>query len=114
MGCCLRYGVGLIGGISNTKGLGTFIVNVAGCFVIGALFSLASRWEFAEHWRAFLFVGVLGGFTTFSSYALDILTMSQQGEIIRAVIYFVTTNVLGLLAAFIGMSLVSFMAKMMA
>ena len=30
IGCCLRYGVGLMGGISNTKGLGTFIVNVAG------------------------------------------------------------------------------------
>ena len=114
IGCCLRYGVGLMGGISNTKGLGTFIVNVAGCFVIGALFSLASRWDFAEYWRVFLFVGLLGGFTTFSSYALDILTMSQQGEIIKAVIYFIATNLLGLLAAYIGMTLVSFIAKTIA
>ena len=114
IGCCLRYGVGLMGGISNTKGLGTFIVNVAGCFVIGALFSLSSRWEFAEHWRVFLFVGLLGGFTTFSSYALEILNIIQQGEIIKAVVYFVATNLLGLLAACVGMILVSFIAKIIA
>ena len=114
IGCCLRYGVGLIGGVSNTKGLGTFIVNVAGCFVIGALYSLASRCELAEYLRTFLFVGLLGGFTTFSSYALDILTMAQQGELLKAIIYFLLTNALGIIAAFVGVYLVNFMAKLIA
>lgn len=114
IGSCLRYGVGLISGIENTKWLGTFIVNVAGCFVIGALFSLASRWELSEYWRVFLFIGLLGGFTTFSSYALDILTMSQQGEYLNAMLYFILTNVLGIIAAFIGMSFVNIIAKSIA
>ncbi|MBQ7041671.1 MAG: fluoride efflux transporter CrcB [Muribaculaceae bacterium] len=114
IGSCLRYGIGLINGVEDTKGLGTFIVNVAGCFVIGALFSLASRWDISEYYRVFLFVGLLGGFTTFSTYALDILTMSQQGEYLNAILYFLLTNVLGIIVAFIGMSFVNIIAKSIA
>lgn len=111
IGSCLRYGIGLINGVEDTKGLGTFIVNVAGCFVIGALFSIASRWDISEYYRVFLFVGLLGGFTTFSSYALDILSMSQQGEYLNAILYFLLTNILGIIAALIGMSFVNIIAK---
>lgn len=111
IGSCLRYGIGLINGVEDTKGLGTFIVNVAGCFVIGALFSIASRWDISEYYRVFLFVGLLGGFTTFSSYALDILTMSQQGEYLNAILYFLLTNILGIIVALIGMSFVNIIAK---
>lgn len=111
IGSCLRYGIGLINGVEDTKGFGTFIVNVAGCFVIGALFSIASRWDISEYYRVFLFVGLLGGFTTFSSYALDILSMSQQGEYLNAILYFLLTNILGIIAALIGMSFVNIIAK---
>lgn len=111
IGSCLRYGIGLINGVKDTRGLATFIVNVAGCFVIGALFSLASRWNISEYYRVFLFVGLLGGFTTFSSYALDILTMSQQGEYLNAILYFLLTNILGIIVALIGMSFVNIIAK---
>ncbi len=111
IGSCLRYGIGLINGVEDTKGLGTFIVNVAGCFVIGALFSIASRWDISEYYRVFLFMGLLGGFTTFSSYALDILSMSQQGEYLNAILYFLLTNILGIIAALIGMSFVNIIAK---
>lgn len=103
MGSLLRYIVGQVGCISAAKGLGTFIVNVSGCFLIGVLYVLLSRWEFSQQWRLFLMIGLLGGFTTFSSYALDAVTMAQGGEIVRSVGYILLTNVFGISAALLGL-----------
>lgn len=60
---------------------GTLAVNGLGCLVIGFLAGLAeSRAAFTPEVRLFLFVGILGGFTTFSSYMLDTLTLGHAGE----------------------------------
>ncbi len=114
LGSCLRYGAGQMGTISNTKGLGTFLVNVAGCFVIGALYSLAARWNFSEQIRLLLFAGLLGGFTTFSSFALDAVTMFQSGEVLKASGYLFATNIAGIAMAFIGAYAVNFIIKAIA
>jgi CrcB protein len=60
----------------------TFIVNVVGCVVIGALAGriASGRWHVTPVVRAFVFVGVLGGFTTFSSFGLDTFTLGHGGE----------------------------------
>ncbi len=60
----------------------TFIVNVVGCVVIGAMAGriASGRWHVTPAMRAFLFVGVLGGFTTFSSFGLDTFTLGHGGE----------------------------------
>lgn len=111
IGSCLRYGIGLLETIFSTKGLGTLIVNVAGCFVIGALYMLSTRYEISSHLRLFLFVGLLGGFTTFSTYALDAITMFHSGEILKAIGYIVFTNIAGLLCFVIGAYIVSILLK---
>lgn len=78
------------------------MVNVLGCFIIGILYSVFSRWNIADCWRLMLFIGLLGGFTTFSSYALDAVTMCQSGEIAKAAGYLLLTNIIGVFAAFAG------------
>jgi len=60
----------------------TFVVNVIGCLVIGALAGriATERLHLSPAMRTFLFVGVLGGFTTFSSFGLDTFTLGHGGE----------------------------------
>ena len=60
----------------------TFLVNVIGCLVIGALAGrvASGRLHLTPAMRTFLFVGVLGGFTTFSSFGLDTFTLAHGGD----------------------------------
>ena len=85
---------------------GTLTVNVVGCFALGvAVEVMALVWSPAAEWRAFLTVGVLGAFTTFSAFALDISILHERGEMLQAILY-VTVSVAGSIAAiFAGMSL---------
>jgi fluoride exporter len=65
---------------------GTFIVNIAGCLVIGALAGRVAggRLHLAPAMRTFIFVGILGGFTTFSSFGLDTFTLGHGGDHVAA------------------------------
>ena len=85
---------------------GTLTVNVVGCFALGVVVEvMALIWSPAAEWRAFLTVGVLGAFTTFSAFALDISILHERGEMLQAILY-VTVSVAGSIAAiFAGMSL---------
>tara|TARA_B100000674_G_scaffold39338_1_gene27432 strand:+ start:107 stop:487 length:381 start_codon:yes stop_codon:yes gene_type:complete len=85
---------------------GTLTVNVVGCFALGVVVEvMALVWSPAAEWRAFLTVGVLGAFTTFSAFALDISIFHERGEMLQAILY-VTVSVAGSIAAiFAGMSL---------
>jgi CrcB protein len=64
----------------------TFIVNVVGCLVIGALSGriAGGRLQLTPTMRTFVFVGVLGGFTTFSSFGLDTFTLGHGGDHVKA------------------------------
>ena len=83
---------------------GTLTVNVVGCFALGVVVEvMALVWSPAAEWRAFLTVGVLGAFTTFSAFALDISVLHERGEVLQAILY-VTVSVAGSIAAiFAGM-----------
>ena len=85
---------------------GTLTVNVVGCFALGVVVEvMALVWSPAAEWRAFLTVGVLGAFTTFSAFALDISILHERGEMLQAILY-VTVSVAGSIAATLaGMSL---------
>lgn len=86
--------------------LSTFIVNVLGSFVIGALLEIMMQHgNFHMALRAFLVVGVLGGFTTFSSFSLDAGLLIQKGEWITASLYMIGSVVVSILAFFGGMAL---------
>lgn len=66
----------------------TLIINILGALAIGALVEMmALRWSASEEMRAFLIVGVLGGFTTFSAYSLEVVLLAERGEILQAVFY---------------------------
>ena len=82
---------------------GTLAVNTLGCLVIGFLAGLAeTRSIFTPDVRLFTFVGILGGFTTFSSFALETLLLARDTENLAAVINIGSELVLGLLAVWIG------------
>lgn len=85
---------------------GTLAVNVLGCLAAGVLAGLSERhgWLDADA-RAFLFTGLLGGFTTFSAFGLDALALMRRGEPGAALAYVAASLVLGLAAAWMGMRL---------
>ena len=82
---------------------GTLVVNLVGCFLAGALYYLAEeRFLISPTLRAVIFIGLLGGFTTFSSYGLQTFTLLRDGEIGLATLNVAVSNVLGLLLVWIG------------
>ena len=85
--------------------LATLIVNVLGCLVIGVLAGLvmSDRITLRFYWREFLFVGILGGFTTFSTFGLDTLTLARAHSTSAAMWNVAGQVVLGLLAVRLGM-----------
>jgi CrcB protein len=83
--------------------LGTFVVNVVGCLVFGAIAGAASqRVQLAPGLRLFLLTGILGGFTTFSSYAFESVGLLQDGQFAAALINILGQVVAGLLGMWIG------------
>jgi len=88
--------------------LGTFVVNVMGSFFIGLLMTLmADRFVENPQWRLLLVVGVLGGYTTFSTFQYETGRLVADGEFIYAAL----NIILSVLAGFIALKLGDFLAK---
>ena len=86
----------------------TVLVNALGCLLIGAVFAAAMvRGWLSPELRLLLAVGLLGGFTTFSTFAMESLELAKNGEWSLAVLNVVLQNLLGLLMAFVGYWLVA-------
>ncbi len=81
---------------------GTMAVNLLGSFIIGVLWELFQAGFISPNMRIFLFIGVLGGFTTFSSYSLETFNLIRDGEIKLALMNVVLSNILGIALVFIG------------
>jgi CrcB protein len=104
-GSLLRYALaGSIQRFSNADfPVGTLAVNVAGCGAIGFLASLLTGPVLIrEEYRLAIVVGVLGGFTTFSSYSWETLSLLGDGQKMLALSYIVLSNVVGIGAALVG------------
>ena len=85
---------------------GTLAVNLLGCFAAGLLFQLMQeRGAFSETARAAAFVGLLGGFTTFSSYGLQTFELLREGRVGPAALNVVASNLLGVLMVCAGYAL---------
>ena len=83
--------------------VGTFTVNLLGCFVIGVVGALGlERAAIPPEARIFIMVGVLGGFTTFSSFAWESLGLLTVKDLLRASLYVGGSVFCGLLGAFLG------------
>ena len=85
---------------------GTFAVNVAGCFLIGAVMGWSLKSNLTENWQLFLTTGILGGFTTFSAFSLESIRLIQNGNAMIAIFYIALSVLVGLAATFIGFSLI--------
>ena len=86
--------------------LGTFAVNVIGCFIAGVLAGMAVKQEvLTPEARVFLFTGLLGGFTTFSAFGLETLLLLKRGEAGVAIANAVASVAVGLVVAWLGYGL---------
>lgn len=82
---------------------GTLAVNLIGCFVIGVLSQLAeSRGAFTPEARAFIFIGLLGGFTTFSSFGNETMNLLRDGQTANALANVGANVILGLMLVWLG------------
>ena len=79
----------------------TLIVNIVGGLLMGLLAGALARINAGEGWRLFLGVGVLGGFTTFSAFSLDVVTLAERGQIILATGY-IAASVVGAIGALVA------------
>lgn len=106
IGSILRYGVsGYVQQATNSVDFpyGTLVVNLVGCFVIGFLSQLADvRGLFTPETRAFTFVGVLGGFTTFSTFGNESVNLLRAGQNNLALLNLSTHLIFGLGAVWLG------------
>ena len=83
--------------------LGTMVVNFIGAFLIGFLFAtIVEKIVVPPEVRALLITGFLGGLTTFSTFSYESFTLLKEGETIQFTLYFLGTNILGLLLTFLG------------
>ena len=82
----------------------TLLVNLSGCFLIGVLLAVVLHSFPASPWiRPFLAVGVLGGFTTYSSFAVDVVRLTGAGHEVIAVAYVLVSVLGGVLAVVVGL-----------
>ncbi len=103
IGALLRYFVANAGQTLRISEfpLGTLIVNIVGCALIGLITALliGPLMQHREFLRLFLIVGILGGFTTFSTFALDTFELLEDGRVQQAILYVLLSNVLGIFVA---------------
>jgi len=107
IGSMLRYGTGVtVGSVWRSPfPLGTLLINIVGSLVMGLFVGTMAR--FLPAWqndaRLFFAVGVLGGFTTFSSFSLDAITMIERGDVLPALLYVLVSVIGGFFALWLAL-----------
>ncbi|KAB2880185.1 MAG: fluoride efflux transporter CrcB [Pseudorhodoplanes sp.] len=106
VGSALRHGVNLAG--SRWLGMAfpysTLTVNIIGSLVMGLLAAFfAFKGEASQSWRLFLTTGMLGGFTTFSAFSLDVAVLYERGDLVLAAFYIMASVFFALTGLFAGL-----------
>jgi len=104
IGAVLRYLIFLIYYRTHNQAFpwATLVINLIGSFLIGLLWGMFDRFYVSPGIRLFLFVGILGSFTTFSTCAFDVFNLGRDGSIKYMILYISATNILGIALAFGG------------
>jgi fluoride exporter len=106
IGSVARYlvGVAMARAFGVAFPYGTLAVNVIGGFLMGLFIELlARRFEGSPELRLFIAIGILGGFTTFSSFSLDVVVLWERGELAIALSYVLASVILSIGALFLGL-----------
>ncbi|MDD7305747.1 MAG: fluoride efflux transporter CrcB [Peptoniphilaceae bacterium] len=107
LGSVLRYLIGLLEVNTNTGfPIKTFLINIFGAFVIGIVASIASKNAISPKLELFLKVGICGGFTTFSSFALETEKLFEKGFKLTALAYVVLSILCGVFAVYLAEKIV--------
>jgi CrcB protein len=107
LGSMARYGFGLLAGKAwpTAFPIGTLLINIIGSLVMGLFIGFMARtlpsWQ--PEGRLFVAVGILGGFTTFSSFSLDTITLIERGDIGPAMLYVLLSVAISLLGLYLGL-----------
>jgi len=89
---------------------GTFVINVTGSFIIGLFLAFAQeRVSLSPYWRLFFAVGVVGGYTTFSTFEYEFVRLLQEGDMLLGASYMVGSVVLGAIGAIAGIAVGSWL-----
>jgi CrcB protein len=105
LGSMARYWVGstIAGRMGKKFPYGTFVINITACVIIGfSLTFLAKRVELNPAWRFLVPVGFIGAYSTFSTYEWETLSTIRTGAFLMAVLYAVSSLILGLAAVWFG------------
>ena len=83
--------------------IGTLVVNIVGCFILGIIYGFMERGElFSQEMRVFLTIGFCGGFTTFSTFAFENASLLRDGNFIQSALYIALSVFAGIVALYIG------------
>lgn len=107
LGAMARYGAGTLVGRLWATGfpLGTLLINIVGSLAMGLLVGILARTlpPGQNEIRLFVAIGILGGFTTFSAFSLDTITLIERGELVPAGTYALLSVVLSVAALYLGL-----------
>jgi len=108
LGALARYYIaGMIQSATTAFPWGIFVVNISGGLLMGLIVEASAlKLSLSPDLRAFLTVGILGGYTTFSTFSLDSALLLQKGAYLQAAAYMIGSVVLSVLALFAGLWLV--------
>lgn len=109
LGASLRHAINV--GCARACGVnfpyGTFVINITGSLVMGLIAGyLAFKGEASQPWRLFVMTGILGGYTTFSAFSLDAVTLYERGQGGLAAFYVLGSVLLSIAGLIAGLSLV--------
>tara|TARA_B100001287_G_scaffold128966_1_gene108678 strand:- start:177 stop:545 length:369 start_codon:yes stop_codon:yes gene_type:complete len=99
IGSVLRYGINSIFSLYVIGQLGTLLVNVLGSFLFGIVVSIGQ--DRSDYFNLFLLTGLLGGFTTFSQFSFDVVTLQNNGNL-YSIIYILSSVLLSISMAILG------------
>lgn len=109
LGAMLRHGLNIasVRVLGNHFPYATFFINITGSIVMGLIAGyFAFKGDASQHWRLFLTTGILGGYTTFSTFSLDAALLYERGEVGLAVFYVIGSVVIAIAGLFAGLAFV--------